>query len=97
MIIAGLLLMAAIPEPTTETTPDIVVRARRGRCEIIYAGSKLDGRALERLSDGWPAGRPLRVQEPRGADRKCLVQVTLQLADKGFKTVQFVDPTSPSD
>jgi hypothetical protein len=97
MIIAGLLLLAAAPEPAIESTVDIVVRARRGRCEIIYAGSKLDGRALERLSNGWPAGRPLRVQEPHGADRKCLVHVTLQLADRGFKTVQFIDPTTRDD
>lgn len=97
MIIAGLLLLATTPQPAIESTADIVVRAKRGRCEIIYAGSRLDGRALERLSNGWPAGRPLRVEEPRGANRKCLVQVTLQLAERGFKTVQFVDPVPPSE
>jgi hypothetical protein len=101
MIIAGLLLLAAVPEPAPDASAtasaDIVVRARRGRCEIIYAGSKLDGRALETLADGWPAGRPLHVQEPRGGDRKCLVHVTLELADRGFKTVQFVEPLHSGD
>jgi len=97
MIIASLLLLAAAPQTTVVAEPDIVVRAVRGRCEIAYAGSRLDGRALDRLVDGWPAGRPLRVLEPRGANRKCLVRVTLLLADKGFTNVQFVDPAPTVD
>jgi hypothetical protein len=97
MMIASLLLLAAAPQTIPVAEPDIVVRAVRGRCEIAYAGSKLDGRALERLADGWPAGRPLRVLEPRGANRRCLVRVTLLLADKGFTNVQFIDRAPLSD
>lgn len=97
MILAGLLLLAAAPEAASDTTPDIVVRAVRGRCNIVYAGSQLDGRALDRLVDGWPAGRPLRVLEPRGANRKCLVKVTFQLAERGFTNIQFIEPAPAED
>ncbi len=90
-----MLLLAAAAQVPLAPPADIVVRARRGRCEIVYAGSKLDGRDLQRLSDGWPAGRPLRVQEPRGAKRKCLVRVTLTLSERGFNNIEFVDPTPP--
>lgn len=93
MIMAGLLvLMASAAESSDQTAPDIVVRAVRGRCEIVYAGSKLDGRGQRKLADGWPAGRPLRVLEPRGADRDCLVRITFSLAKLGFNDLVFVDP-----
>lgn len=95
MGIASVLLLAAAPaQQPVEPPADIVVRATRGRCEIVYAGSKLDGRDLQRLSDGWPAVRPLRVREPRGAKRKCLVRVTLMLSERGFNNIEFVDPTA---
>ncbi|SFS11032.1 hypothetical protein [Sphingomonas jatrophae] len=90
MFVAGfLLLLAQAAEPPP---PDIVVRAVRGRCELVYAGSRLDGRALQRMADGWPEGRPLRVLEPRGASRSCLAKITFELADRGFRSVEFVDP-----
>jgi hypothetical protein len=90
-----LLVMSAGQSPiNAELPPDIIVRAVRGRCEIVYAGSTLDGRALKRMADGWPEGRPLRVVEPRGASRKCLIKITFKLAEQGFNQVQFVDPAA---
>lgn len=89
------LQIAAAPPPAAEPAADIVVNATRGRCEIVYAGSPLDGRAIARLADGWPAGRPLRVMEPRAAKRECLVKVMLTLARRGFTTVQFISPPEP--
>lgn len=76
----------------SELPPDIIVRAVRGRCEIVYAGSPLDGRTLKYMADGWPEGRPLRVVEPRGVSRKCLIKIMSELAEQGFNQVQFVDP-----
>jgi hypothetical protein len=76
---------------SAELPPDVIVRAVRDRCEIVYAGSVLDGRALKHMANGWPAGRPLRVTEPRGASRKCLIKITFKLAEQGFNQVQFVD------
>lgn len=90
-----MLQTAAAPPPAAEPEADIVVNATRGRCEIVYAGSALDGRAISRLADGWPAGRPLRVMEPRAAKRECLVKVMLRLAQRGFTTVQFISPPGP--
>lgn len=97
MIAALLLTMASTTPAVSDAPPDIVVRAVRGRCEIAYAGSTLDGRGLQHLADGWPAGRPLRVLEPRGADRKCLIHISLDLARRGFNSLQFVDPPSPPE
>jgi hypothetical protein len=77
-----------------ELPPDIIVRAVRGRCEIVYGGSVLDGRALKRMGNGWPEGRPLLVVEPRGASRKCLIKITFKLAELGFNQVRFVDPAA---
>lgn len=94
MIAASLFLSAALAQSGTDPAPEIVVRAVRGRCEIVYAGSRLDGRGLQRLADGWPAGAPLRVQEPRRADRKCLVRVALMLSEQGFNNIQFVEPAT---
>jgi hypothetical protein len=90
-----LIVMSAGQSPiNAEAPPDIIVRAVRGRCKIVYAGSVLDGRALKRLANGWPEGRPLRVMEPRGASRKCLIKITFELAEHGFNQVQFVDPAA---
>lgn len=94
----GLILLAAsAAQPPAEDPGVIIVRAKHGRCEIVYAGSRLDGRGLQKLADGWPKGRPLRVVEPIGADRKCLVRITLDLAEKGFNNLEFVDPPPPVD
>jgi hypothetical protein len=88
-----LFVMSAGQSTTSaELPPDIIVRAVRGRCEVVYGGSVLDGRALKRMADGWPEGRPLKVVEPRGASRKCLIKITFKLAKQGFNQVQFVDP-----
>ncbi|SFG20096.1 hypothetical protein SAMN05518801_11035 [Novosphingobium sp. CF614] len=94
----GLFLLAASAGQTSAEAPgDIIVHAKHGRCEIVYAGSTLDGRGLRKLADGWPEGRPLRVVEPIGADRKCLVRITLDLAKQGFNNLEFVDPPLPDD
>ncbi|WBO20862.1 hypothetical protein [Sphingomonas abietis] len=96
------MMMVALPPTVTSVgeapasnNPDIVVRAVRGRCEIVYAGSTLDGRGQRKLAGGWPAGKPLRVLEPRGADRRCLVKITLSLAELGFNDLVFVDAPTP--
>ena len=92
-MILGLLVLAAGPSLTLPPAPaDIVVRAVRGRCDVIFAGSKLDGRGQRKLADGWPAGRPLRVAEPNGANYKCLTKLSLKLSEKGFNVILFVTP-----
>jgi hypothetical protein len=98
MTIAGLLLLASAAAAGPAADPasaEIVVQAVRGKCRIAYAGSLLDGHGLQRLADGWPADQPLRVVEPRGANRKCLTRIALELAGKGFNHLIFIDPPSP--
>lgn len=71
---------------------DIVVVAVAGKCRIKRAGMLISNRDLAKLGSGWPQDRPLRVEEPRGADRKCLTKIVLDLEKKGFRSFVFVDP-----
>ncbi|WP_156840033.1 hypothetical protein [Novosphingobium aquimarinum] len=71
---------------------DIVVVAVAGKCRVKRAGMLVNNRDLAKLGSGWPKDRPLRVEEPRGADRKCLTRIVLDLEKKGFRSFVFVDP-----
>lgn len=75
---------------------DIVVVAVAGKCRVKRAGMLVTNRDLAKLGSGWPKDRPLRVEEPRGADRKCLTKIVLDLEKKGFRSFVFVDP-APRD
>jgi hypothetical protein len=97
-ILAACLLPTAPVRAETERTDaepqkaDIVVVAVAGKCRIKRAGMLVSDRDLTKLGSGWPEDRPLRVEEPRGADRKCLTKIVLDLEKKGFRSFVFVDP-----
>lgn len=84
-------LARADAEPQSEQA-DIVVVAVAGKCRIKRAGMLISNRDLAKLGSGWPQDRPLRVEEPRGADRKCLTKIVLDLEKKGFRSFVFIDP-----
>jgi hypothetical protein len=80
-------------EPEAEPQQaDIVVVAVAGKCRVKRAGMLVSNRDLAKLGSGWPQDRPLRVEEPRGADRKCLTKIVLDLEKKGFRSFVFIDP-----
>lgn len=94
--IAGMALgstpSAGATTPTDVQPTDIVVVATSGKCRIVRAGVVMGDREMRDLSNGWPPDRPLRVVEPRGADRKCLTRIVLDLEKQGFRSIVFIDP-----
>lgn len=88
-----MLLLAVLLQATADPTPaDVVVVARRRRCDVsvvdhILSRAEFDARAAQ-----WAAGIPVRVHTPSGASRKCLARIVFRLADRGVRQVEFVEP-----
>lgn len=86
-MILPLLLAWQSPEPV-----EIVVRARRRKCDVSEARRVLSDREFDRRAAEWAAGTPVRVIAPERADIRCLARITFRLADRGVRNVEFVDP-----
>lgn len=89
--VAAFLLAAEAPPPLPEPE-EIVVVATKWKCQLRYARRQLSARAIDRLADGWPADRPVRLVVPSGADLQCLYRLTTQLSRDGTRVVEFVEP-----
>ena len=83
-------LVLATPAPD-----EIVVQAVRGKCRVTFADRTLTDREFDAHAAEWAAGKPVRVIEPRGANRKCLTKIAFRLADRGVKLIYFVDTPPP--
>jgi hypothetical protein len=76
-----------------DTAPvEVVVVAKRRKCDTSVAGRVLSDREFSRRAAEWAAGTPVRVVVPTRADIRCLAKITFRLADKGVRNVEFVDP-----
>jgi hypothetical protein len=76
-----------------DTAPvEVVVVAKRRKCDTSVAGRVLSDREFSRRAAEWAAGTPVRVVVPTRADIRCLARITFRLADKGVRNVEFVDP-----
>lgn len=76
-----------------QATPvDVVVTARKRRCDVAVADRILSSREFDARAAEWAAGVPVRVSAPDSAGRKCLAKIVFRLADKGVRQVEFVDP-----
>ena len=84
---AALLLAWQAPEPV-----EIVVRARRRKCDVSVANRILSDREFNARAAEWAAGTPVRVVAPERSSYRCLARITFRLADKGVRQVEFVDP-----
>jgi hypothetical protein len=71
---------------------EVVVVAKRRKCDTSVAGRVLSDREFSRRAAEWAAGTPVRVVAPTRADIRCLAKITFRLADKGVRNVEFVDP-----
>ncbi|HEU0043114.1 hypothetical protein [Sphingomonas sp.] len=83
MILLALLVQAA---PT-----DVVVIARKRRCDVSVADRILSSREFDARAAEWAAGVPVRVHAPSSSSRKCLTRIMFKLADRGVRLVEFVD------
>ena len=90
MLAAALAMAAATAAPPGD---EIVVTARRGRCELTMAQHSMTSAEVDAYAKLWSLGRPVRVVEPRGADQKCLTRIMFRLASKGVRIAEFVEPT----
>lgn len=85
MFSLALLLQAA-------SAPEIVVTARRRKCDVSVADHILSDREFAARAPEWAAGEPLRVVAAQRTDYKCLAKIAFRLNDHGVKRFIFVDP-----
>lgn len=76
-------------EPAGE---DIVVTAKRQKCNAQWRGKALSNSELDRQARNWAQGIPVRVRAPRRADYKCLAKIAFRLADRGVRRIEFIAP-----
>lgn len=84
MILLTLLLQVA--------AADVVVVARKRRCDIAVADRILSSEEFDARAAEWAAGVPVRVSAPTASSRKCLAKIVFRLADRGVRRVAFVEP-----
>lgn len=84
ILLAGLLQVAAVPT-------DVVVVARKRRCDVSVADRILSSKEFDARAAEWAAGVPIRVSAPDRASRKCLAKIVFRLADRGVMRVEFVE------
>ena len=83
------LLAATSPAPGTD---EIVVTATKWKCRYHLASHLLSDRDLDERAKEWALGKPVRIVTPAAADRKCLTKIAFELADRGVRLIEFVDP-----
>jgi hypothetical protein len=84
MILLALLSQAA--------PADVVVVARKKRCDIAVAERILSSAEFDARAAEWAAGVPVRVSAPTASSRKCLARIVFRLADRGVRQVEFMEP-----
>lgn len=70
---------------------DVVVVARRRRCDVAIASRILSSAEFNARAAEWAAGAPVRVHVPVDASHKCLARIMFRLADKGVRQAEFVE------
>jgi hypothetical protein len=92
-IVSALLLAALLATtPATPAPDEIVVTATKWKCEYHLASRLLSNRELDARAKEWALGKPVRIVTPAAADRKCLTKIAFELADRGVRLIEFVDP-----
>ena len=85
------LLLVAQSAPLAEPTPvDVVVTARRRRCDVSVANRVVTDAEFKARAAEWAAGVPVRVTAPASADYKCLAKIAFRLADYGVTRITFL-------
>jgi len=78
--------------PAAVTSDEIVVTATKWKCQYHLASHLLSDRDLDERAKEWALGKPVRIVTPAAADRKCLTKIAFELADRGVRLIEFVDP-----
>ncbi|MES2754117.1 MAG: hypothetical protein V4659_05585 [Pseudomonadota bacterium] len=89
MLIFAAMLIAQAAAPVEA---EVVVTARRRKCDISIANRTISDREFKKRAAEWAAGIPVRVVAPRQADIRCLAKIAFRLADHGVTRIHFVEP-----
>ena len=88
-MILALLLQVAAPEPTVA---DIVVTARKRKCDVSIANRIISDKEFRARASEWAAGTVVRVHAPEATSYSCLAKIMFRLNDYGVTKAEFVDP-----
>lgn len=88
-----LLAMAGLFAPVEAPGDEVVVVARRRRCDLALAGRIVGSAEFRARAAEWRAGRPVTVVVPPDARVPCLAKIMFRLADHGATRAVFVDRT----
>lgn len=89
------LILASISAQSVAGGDDIVVTARRRRCDVSIAGRVINSSEFRAHAAEWRVGRPIRVVVPPEARVSCLAKIMFRLADHGVTRAEFIDPPPP--
>lgn len=91
MILAFLLLQLAAA-PAEPPVADIVVVARRQKCDVSIASRLISDREFRARAREWATGTIVRVHAPARSSYQCLAKIMFKLGDYGVTRAEFVDP-----
>ena len=86
----ALLLLAQSTAAADAAPVEVVVTARRRRCDVSVANRLVSDAEFRARAAQWAAGVPVRVVAPASADYKCLAKIAFRLADYGVTRITFV-------
>lgn len=89
-MIAALLLLAQAAAVAEPAPVDVVVTARKRRCDVSIANRVVSDAEFKTRAAEWAAGVPVRVVAPASADYKCLAKIAFRLADHGVTRITFL-------
>lgn len=89
MLLAATALASPQTDPAEPPPVEVVVRARRRRCDVAVADRVISDAEFRARAAEWRAGVPVHVVAPASADYKCLAKIAFRLADYGVTRVTF--------
>lgn len=75
---------------------EVVVTARRRKCEIAIADRIVQDREFRARAADWARGTPVRVTMGSAASYRCLAKIVFRLGDYGVTRVVFDPPSALS-
>jgi len=88
-------LLAQAAEPIApaigEIPEEIVVIARRGRCDVSIANRIVSNREFRDKAKQWAAGQPVQVRVPVGSTILCEAKIMFRLGRYGVTRATFVE------
>ena len=94
MLLATLLALAAPAAPAATRDDEVVVTAKKRKCEPAVADRIVKDKEFRARAAEWAGGTPVRVVLERGASYKCLARIVFKLNEYGVTRVLFDPPSA---